>query len=40
MSYSSPASVFEVDLQPGKPPVLRAEAAGPAAGGRGGRVGG
>src|ERR1700722_7799466 len=30
MSYSSPASVFEVDLQPGKPPVLRAEAAGPA----------
>jgi alpha-ketoglutarate-dependent taurine dioxygenase len=33
MSYSSPASVFEVDLQPGKPPVLRAQAAGPAPGG-------
>src|ERR1700729_402271 len=31
MSYSSPASVFEVDLQPGKPPVLRAEATSGAA---------
>ena len=30
MSFSSPASVFDVDLRPGKPPVLRAEAAGPA----------
>ena len=32
MSYSSPASVFDVDLQPGKPAVLRAEASGPAGG--------
>ena len=36
MSYSSPASVFDVDLQPGKPAVLRAEAADPAAGGAAG----
>src|ERR1700728_3007530 len=36
MSYSSPASVFDVDLQPGKPPVLRAEAADPAADGAAG----
>ena len=27
MSSSSPASVFDVDVRPGKPPVLRAEAA-------------
>ena len=41
MSYSSPASVSEVDLQPGKPPVLRAEAAGGGpGGGRGGPAGG
>src|SRR5436190_17870941 len=31
MTYSSPSSLLNVDLQPGKPPVLRAEAAGDAA---------
>src|SRR5213076_3142096 len=31
MTYSSPTSLLNVDLQPGKPPVLRAEAAGDAA---------
>ena len=30
MSSSSPASLLDVDLQPGKPPMLRAEAAGDA----------
>jgi alpha-ketoglutarate-dependent taurine dioxygenase len=30
MSSSSPASLLDVDLQPGKPPVLRVEAAGDA----------
>ena len=28
MSSSSPASVFDVDVRPGKPPVLRAGGAG------------
>ena len=32
MSHSSVASVLDVDLQPGKPPVVRAEAGGDAAG--------
>jgi alpha-ketoglutarate-dependent taurine dioxygenase len=32
MSFSSPASLLHVDLQPGKPPLLQAEAAGDAAG--------
>ena len=32
MTYSSPTSLLNVDLQPGKPPVLRAEAAGDATG--------
>jgi alpha-ketoglutarate-dependent taurine dioxygenase len=32
MSSSSPASLLHVDLQPGKPPLLRAEATGDAAG--------
>jgi len=31
MTYSSPTSLLNVDLQPGKPPVLRTEAAGDAA---------
>jgi alpha-ketoglutarate-dependent taurine dioxygenase len=31
MTYSSPTSLLDVDLQPGKPPVLRTEAAGDAA---------
>jgi alpha-ketoglutarate-dependent taurine dioxygenase len=31
MSSSSPASLLDVDVQPGKPPVLRAEATGDAA---------
>ena len=30
MSSSSPASLLDVDLQPGKPPMLRAEPAGDA----------
>ena len=32
MSYSSVASVLDVDLEPGRPPVVRAEAGGDAAG--------
>ena len=32
MSSSSPASLLDVDLQPGKPPILRAEATGDAPG--------
>ena len=36
MAYSSPASVLDVDLRPGRPPVLRAEAAGPSDGGAAG----
>src|SRR5438874_7407585 len=31
MTYSSPTSLLNVELQPGKPPVLRTEAAGAAA---------
>ena len=31
MSHSSLASLLDVDLQPGKPPVVRAEAGGDAA---------
>ena len=31
MSSSSPSSLLDVDLQPGKPPMLRAEATGDAA---------
>src|SRR5439155_761420 len=31
MTYSSPTSMLNVDLQPGKPPILRVEATGDAA---------